>query len=245
MNWRQAFAALSVLGVLWVVSLHSWLRKRDDSLPVAASRPAGHKPWRLLARSKTVWLLCAQYLALVFPWFFLITWAPTFIDERFHVSPAQSTALKVLPLLFGGLGALTSGFISAPVTRWTGSTRAARRTIGCLGFAGASGGLALTASLHAPLAAVLAVALSSFCNDLAMPVAWGTAAEVGGDWSATVSATMNMVGNVGGALYGLTAGLVLQATHHHWDVVLYMGAAVYSLGVPIWLAIDPVSRIDR
>ena len=43
-----------------------------------------------------------------------------------------------------------------------------------------------------------------------MPVAWGTAAEVGGNWSATVSAMMNMAGNAGGALYGLMAGLVLQ-----------------------------------
>jgi predicted MFS family arabinose efflux permease len=234
MTWRWAFPALGVLGVAWAISFHPWLRKDGNFRPVM-DRPAEHnKPWRMLARSRTVWLLSGQYLALVFPWFFLITWAPTFIDERFDLTPAQSTRLKVLPLLFGGMGALLSGFISAP-----------RRTIACIGFAGASAGLVLATLIHAPLPAVLAVAFSSFCNDLVMPVAWSTAADVGGEWSATVSATMNMVGNVGGALYGLSAGLVLQATHHNWDAVLYMGSAVYLIGVLIWLAIDPVSRIHR
>ena len=56
---------------------------------------------------------------------------------------------------------------------------------------------------------------------------------------------MNMMGNLGGALYGPTAGLVLSATHHNWNAVLYMGAAVYLTGFFMWLAIDPVTPIDR
>ena len=50
----------------------------------------------------------AQYFALSFPWYFLITWAPTFIDERFHVDVTRSTMLKVLPLFMGGLGSFFS-----------------------------------------------------------------------------------------------------------------------------------------
>ncbi len=244
LSWRQAFAALSLLGAAWAISFHKWYRKRDDFQAVSADRAPGARPFGILARSKTVWLLCGQYVALVFPWYFLITWAPTFIDERFHVSAAESTGLKVLPLLFGGLGALTAGLISTPLARWTGSIEVTRRTICCIGFAGASAGLMLATVLHNPIAGVLAVALSSFCNDLVMPVAWGTAAEVGGKWSGTVAGMMNMAGNAGGALYGLTAGLVLEGTHQNWNAVLYMGAAVYLAGIPMWLAIDPVSRIE-
>jgi hypothetical protein len=54
---------------------------------------------------------------------------------------------------------------------------------------------------------------------------------------------MNMTGNAGGAIYGLTAGLILQGTHHNWNSVLYMGAAVYLTGVPIWMALDPVKAV--
>jgi len=242
LTWRQTFAALSILGGAWAIPFYrSW----RGSAPLAARhsvQPAA-KPWGMLARSGTVRLLCGQYLALVFQWFFLITWAPTFIDERFHVDATESTILKVLPLFFGGIGALISGTISGPLSQLLG-LRAARRAICCVGFAGASAGLILAAALQNPVAAVLAVSLSSFCNDLVMPVTWATAADVGGNWSATVAAMMNMAGNAGGALYGLTAGLVLERTHHDWSAVLYMGAIVYLAGLPMWLTLDPVKRID-
>ena len=156
----------------------------------------------------------------------------------------ESTIFKVLPLFFGGIGAMISGTISGPLSRLLG-LGTARRAIFCVGFAGASAGLILAAALQNPVAAVLAVSFSSLCNDLVMPVTWATAADVGGNWSATVSAMMNMAGNAGGALFGLTAGFVLERTHHDWSAVLYMGAIVYLAGLPIWLALDPVKRIDE
>ncbi len=55
---------------------------------------------------------------------------------------------------------------------------------------------------------------------------------------------MNMAGNAGGALYGLTAGLLFEHTHQNWSAVLQMGVVVYLAGVPIWLVLDPVKPID-
>lgn len=242
LTWRQTFIVLGVLGVAWAIAFRSWFGAGNGPSPQATR---GQAPWGIFARSRIVWLLCGQYFALVFQWYFLITWAPTFIDERFRTGPAESTALKVLPLFFGGLGALTAGLIAAPLTRWTGSVERTHKIIGCVGFAGASVGLLLATVLHAPLPGVLAVAFSSFCNDLAMPIIWGTANDVGGNWSGTVSGTMNMMGNLGGALYGLTAGLILQSTHHDWNAILYMGAAVYLTGGLMWMAIDIVTPIER
>jgi hypothetical protein len=54
-----------------------------------------------------------------------------------------------------------------------------------------------------------------------------------------------MMGNLGGALYGPVAGMVLQRSHHNWDSVLLMGAAVYTTGVLMWLAMDPSTQIDQ
>lgn len=243
LDWRQTFSVIAVLGVAWAAAFYRWFR-RHGATPGNFPQAVAHKtPWAMFARSKTVWLLCGQYLALVFPWFFLITWAPAFIDERFHPSAAEGTALKVLPLFCGGLGALASGFIAAPLARWIGAVGRAHRMIACAGFAGAAGGLALATVFRDPIPGVLAVALSSFCNDLVMPIAWGTATEVAGEWSGTVSATMNMTGNFGGALYGFVAGLILESTRHNWNAVLYTGAAAYFCGALIWVLLDPVSRI--
>jgi ACS family glucarate transporter-like MFS transporter len=241
MGWRAAFLALSLIGLAWAVAFRRWfpLTPRVDA---AVVRPS--IPWGTFARSKTVWLLCGQYFALVFPWFFLVTWVPAFIDERFHPAAGAATIYKVLPLLFGGLGALAGGLLSGPLSHRLGGLGRARKTLAFAGFAGASGFLCAASALHSAPAGVLAIACSSFCNDLVMPTAWGTASDVAGRWSGTVSAIMNMVGNTGGALFGFTAGVILQATHHNWNLILYMNAAVYLTGIVMWLAIDPERQIE-
>lgn len=242
-NWQQTFTVIGMLGVIWAMAFFVWFRRHGaapGNLPHATKVAT---PWASFAHSKTVWLLCGQYLALVFPWFFLITWAPTFIDERFHPAPVEGTALKILPLFCGGLGALTSGSIAAPLARWTG-TAAAHRLIAITGFAGAAAGLVAATMFRTPLAGVLAVAFSSLCNDLVMPIAWGTATDVAGEWSGTVSGMMNTLGNLGGAIYGLAVGLILGSTHHNWNIVLFMGTAFYLSGAVMWMAIDPVSPIE-
>ncbi len=233
LTWRQTFSALGVLGFVWAGAFFRWSRRHGET-PGNLPHATGSKtPWAMFLRSRTVWLLCGQYFALVFPWFFFITWAPTFIDERYHPSAVEGAALKFLPLFCGGLGALTSGFIGR-----------GHKLVACLGFAGAAAGLIVATRMHSAVPGVFAVAFSSFCNDLVMPVAWGTATEVGGKWSGTVSGIMNMTGNFGGALYGLTAGVILEATHHDWTPVLLTGAAFYICGVPMWLALDAATPIE-
>jgi ACS family glucarate transporter-like MFS transporter len=241
MGWRAAFLSLMAIGLAWALAFRRWFPKSHKPERLEAHPPI---PWGVFAKSKTVWLLCGQYFALVFPWFFLVTWAPAFIDERFHPAAAAGAILKMLPLLFGGLGALLGGLATAPLAHRLGSLGRARRILACLGFAGASGFLVLAAGRSGAVAGVALVALSSFSNDVVMPTAWGTAADVAGRWSGTVSGIMNMVGNLGGALFGFTTGVILEATHHDWNMVLYMNAAMYLAGFLIWLALDPERPID-
>jgi ACS family glucarate transporter-like MFS transporter len=254
MDWRLAFVAFGSLGVLWTIAFALWFKDnpRDNTSVNQAelnllkhnAPPAPHGfPWRDLLASRTVVLLCLQYFALSFPWYFLITWAPTFIDERSHLDVTHATFLKTLPLLMGGIGSITCGLLSKPLARWTGSVKTARKLSACFGFAGASACLILATMLKDPYFVVPAIAMSSFCNDLIMPAAWGAVMDIAGSYSGTVAGAMNMIGNLGGALYGTVSGLVLQMSHRNWDYVLYMGAAVYIAGFIIWTQLDPVTAI--
>ena len=119
----------------------------------------------------------------------------------------------------------------------------ARKISACTGFAGASAFLILATMLHDPYLVVPAIAMSSFCNDLVMPAAWGAVMDISGSYSGTVAGSMNMIGNLGGALYGTAAGWVCRRPNRNWDYVLYMGAAVYLIGFVIWTQIDPVTPI--
>lgn len=190
-SWRSAFAIFGTLGVFWAIFFYRWFRDNPRDNPkvnpgelrlLANTHASGHGsvPWAKFLAAPQVWLLCAQYFCLSYSWYFYITWLPTYLKEARHLDPATIARYATLPLFFGGIGALFSGFIAAPVTRAVGSVKRSRRLVSVIGFLGASGFLFASTLLGNPLFAVLAMACASFCNDLALPNAWGVCMDVGG-----------------------------------------------------------------
>ncbi len=258
MNWRRAFELFGAIGLVWAVAFFMWFRDnpRDNKKLNAAelellreSQDLGaghaHVPWRKFVRSPQVWLLCLQYAVLSYGWYFYITWLPVYLQEGRRVDITRGALLAGLPLFLGGLGSLICGFVSAPVTRFTGSVARTRRLMACIGFAGASGLLLLSTRLHDPFAAMLAMGFASFSNDLVMPGAWGACMDVGGKYAGTLSGAMNMAGNIGGAMSPMIIGYLLQLTNKNWDLTFYVSAAVYFTGAFVWLFIDPVTPLER
>ena len=84
---------------------------------------------------------------------------------------------------------------------------------GFFGLLGAAVMLVIAIQFKNPLLAVLSVGMASFCNDLAMPGAWGACMDVGGRFAGSLSGSMNMMGNAGGALAPMIVPFVLKATH--------------------------------
>jgi MFS family permease len=256
-GWRHAFEIFGCLGAIWAAVFWWWYRDdpRDNPRLNAAERElvresaalaSGHGdvPWLKMLRSRQVWMLCWQYFFLSYGWWFYITWLPTYLTEGRHLAMGSSEWLSVLPLFFGGLGNPASAFAGSLITRWTGSVTRSRRTMGCAGFLGAAGFLLYSTTVHDPLFAMLAIAMASFSNDLVMPGAWAAAMDVGGKYAGTLSGAMNTWGNLGGALSPLATGYILHWSHGNWNLSLYVSAAIYSLGVLCWLALDPVTPLD-
>jgi ACS family glucarate transporter-like MFS transporter len=240
MDWRGAFLWLSVIGLVWAAGFLRWFPKAVKA-PVGAA--AEGIPWGRILRSRGVWLLCAQYFALVFPWYFLVTWMPAFVDERFHPAETMGAILKLLPLLFGGAGCFFGGFVASPLARRIGGLGRARKVLAVFGCGGASACLVLAAAQHEAVLGVGMVGMASLFADLVMPTAWATAGDMAGRWAGTVSGLMNLFGNLGGALFGFIAGVILQETNHNWDYVLFMNAAMYGACIVLWLMLDPDSEI--
>lgn len=257
MSWRHAFELFGAIGVVWAIFFYRWYRDNPRDNPhvnaaelhllrhaEALAQGHGSVPWAKFVRSRTVWLLCAQYFCLSYGWYFYITWLPTYLKESRGLEIGTSAVLAGLPLFLGGLGSLFCGMISAPVTRLTHSVAATRKLMAYIGFTGASLLLVLSIHLGNPVAAMLAMGMASFCNDLAMPGSWGACMDVGGKYAGTLSGTMNMMGNVGGAVSPMAIGYMLRWTHHNWDITFYVSAAVYFCGSFFWIFMDPVTPID-
>ncbi len=256
-SWRWAFVIFGALGLLWAAAFAAWFR--DDPathpavnaaelalLPDARRQSAAHAhvPWSKFLRSRSLLLLWVQYFCLTYPWYFYITWLPTWLQERHHLSSSGSAGYAVLPLLFGGIGCLVSGFVLAPLSRRVHSLVLGRRLIGFFGFFGAACLMALCSQLHNPAWAMIAMALASFCNDVTMPVSWGACMDMGGRYAGTVSGSMNMVGNLAGFVSPVLGGYILKATGGNWNLFLYSMAAVYLMGALCWPAIDPVTPLE-
>lgn len=265
MSWRMAFVLFGAMGVVWAAIFYWWFRdKPSEHSSVNAGELAllagnedmagghGNVPWGKMLRSRTIWLLWAQYFLLSYPWYFYITWLPTFLRDRYPaLTDGERAGLAIFPLFFGGLGSLFCGFVSAHVTRWTGTTSRTRRVMACLGFFGAAGMLAAFiffqraetgSTLGAALVAMVMLGLASFCNDLVMPGAWAACMDVGGKYAGTVSGSMNMMGNIAGFVAPSIGGMLMD--RNLAVVFLYTMAASYLIGGLCWPLIDPVTPLE-
>jgi ACS family glucarate transporter-like MFS transporter len=255
-NWRWAFVLFGGFGVVWVVFFYRWYRDnpRDHPSVNAAElallegsehASAGHArvPWAKLLKTRSVWLLWLQYFWLSFPWYFNITWLPTYLQQHWKLAPAEAARFAILPLFFGGLGSLFCGSISAGFARRVGLATS-RRILATSGFLGAAVFLTLSIQFHDPKWAMLSMGMASFCNDLAMPPSWAACMDIGGKYAGTVSGSMNMMGNLAGYLSPVAGGYILAATGRDWNLFLYVLAAVYLSGTLIWPFIDPETPIE-
>jgi sugar phosphate permease len=256
MTWRKTFMTLGSVGVVWAFFFYRWYRDNPRDNPnVNAAELAllkgtehlagghAHVPWGKFARSRQVWMLCAQYFCLSYPWYFYITWLPTYLRSARHVDVTKSAVLGGLPLFLGGIGCLLSGLIARYLNRHTGSTARTRRILAYTGFTGACGLLLLASQFEDVVLTMVAMGFASFCNDLVMPGSWGAAMDVGGRYAGTLSGTMNMMGNIGGSLSSFLIGVILQHTHN-WQILFYVSAGVYFMGNFCWMALDPVTPLE-
>jgi len=250
-GWRWAFVHFAAAGIVWCAVFLFWFRD-DPALHrsvnaaelqlleesrVLTSHRAGQAHWLRVLLTPPVMVLGLQYFCFSYGWYFYITWLPTYLREGRGQSPARAAALAVLPLLFGGIGSLTTGL--AP-------KRLPRRAIAIGGFVATAILLLAVTRLHSVVPAMLAMGLASFASDLTMPISWDACVEIGGPYCATVAASMNMLGNLGGFVAPVVGGMILAHTSGNWNLVIEVMAVLSMISALCWLYLDPeAARRER
>lgn len=255
-NWRLAFGIFGLLGLAWALLFARWFRNDPRQhpavnaaeaalLPPARDEASGGElaaPWRLLLGRPALWLLCGQYMACCYGWFFFVTWFPTYLLEVHKYGLKEGAVLAGLPLFMGGIGSMLAGVVAPRLEARLG-IRLGRRLLGVAGTLGAGGCLLIATTVREPLLAVAAIAVASFCNDFILPVSWTTCMDIGGRYVGTVSAAMNMMGNLGGVVSPVVLGYVVGQTGN-WNLTFVITAVVYAFGAACWWALDPVTSLD-
>jgi MFS family permease len=260
LTWRQAFTAFAMLGIIWAVIFYLWFRDNPREHPGvnegelallegAEGNLDRHAtiPWGKFFTTPTVLLLWLYYFCISYVWYFYITWLPTYMNEALHLDGTKSVnaILAGLPLFLGGIGCFTGGWLANVIAKRIGGLGRARRFVGAAGLLGAGALLALSIGIGDPTWAMIAMGLSSFCNDLSMPGAWSACMDVGGKSAGSLSGSMNMMGNLGGALGPVVVAHLLAWTNNNWHVPLLVAAGTYLIAAVCWMFIDPVTPLEE
>jgi len=261
LGWRLAFVALGVPGIVWAVAFYYSFRDNPAEHPsvndaelnfiaggVAVATHAEHPrvPWGLVLRSANVWLLGTIITCGSFTTYMFFSWYPTYLQLGRRVAAEESSWMASMVLAGGAVGSIVSGYLSDWLVRRTGDKRWTRRGIG--GFAFASAGLAMIASIHFESPWLSAACATWACLAVHLHVApwWGVVTEISGKHLGALFGLMNSMGVPGAVTSQIFLGSFVDwmkgmghVGRDQWDPAFYIYGSVLIVGAVCWLLVDP------
>jgi sugar phosphate permease len=204
---------------------HDQVEEEDDTPAVAGLYGA-------LVKRPTLWAAGMANFGLDFVNFMFLTWYPTYLTQKYHMSLSKMGVMAMEPYLFGLITVLGSGAIVRRMVNNGRDSVSARKIMISLGLILGTVTLFVTPFINNIYASVTCMSLGyAFVMSILGPM-WSTAAEIGGKKGAGfVSGFINFVGNVGGILSPLLMGFVLQYFNSFTPAILISAAVTLVCAV--------------
>jgi ACS family glucarate transporter-like MFS transporter len=255
LGWRLTFGVLMAIGLAWAIGWWLWFRDEpEQSTTISAAEvdhiranrqqidhDEGEDAQKLtasdLAGSSQVRLLCLQYFASNFTFFFCLThWFP-YLQTQYGLSSGATGAYAAMPLICGAIGNWTSGALVDELYR-RGRWRLSRRLPAAVGFTLATIGVLMSMNQTSAMPAVAWFCVAIFGADMTLAPSWSTCMDIGRQHSGVVSGTMNMAGNIGAFITTL-AYAYLKDWSGTQSTFFYVAAGLNLVAVVCWGLIDP------
>jgi len=237
-RWRLLFASYAIPGILWTVAFLTLIPSRRLPSDRSHTETRGPVDWTRMFRSGSLALLCAQQFFRAAGMVFFLTWFPTFLQKTRGVSSLESGVLTTVAGIGGVLGSLSGGFVSDWMLRRTGNSRLSRQGIAVVGMAACSGLIVASYFIDDVRHSIILIALGAFCATFGGVSGYTVAIKFGGKHVATVFSTMNMCGNIGAALFPITAGWLVARTGN-WNLILFLFAGIMAVDAVCWALLNP------
>lgn len=237
-RWRILLAAYAIPGVLWTTVFLFWIPA--SRLPVVRRESrAGESPdWTKMLTSGSLLLLCGQQFFRAAGMVFFLTWFPVFLQKTRGVTTLESGVLTTIAGAGGVLGSLSGGFVSDWLLQRTGNSRLSRQGIAVVGMASCSVLIILAWFATDVHSSIALISLGAFCATFGGVSGYTVAIRFGGNQVATVFSAMNMCGNIGAALFPITAGWLVAATDN-WNLILFLFAGIMAVDAVCWALLNP------
>ena len=237
-RWRLLLAAYAIPGVVWTVAFLGMISLRK--LPATENTRHVRSPvdWSVMLRSWPLALLCGQQFFRAAGMVFFVTWFPTFLQKTRDVSLLGSGILTTVAGVGGVVGSLTGGFFSDWLLKRTGNSRMSRQGIAVVGMSICSLLIVASYFVHDVNHSIALITLGAFFATFGGVSGYTVAIGFGGRHVATVFSTMNMFGNMGAALFPVTAGWLVAQTGN-WNLILFLFAGVMAIDALCWALLNP------
>lgn len=237
-RWRILLAAYSLPGFMWAGVFLAVIS--SQKLPATESTNKVRAPvdWSRMLCSGPLALLCAQQFFRAAGMVFFVTWFPTFLQKTRDVSLLGSGVLTTVAGVGGVLGSLSGGFASDWLLLRTGNSRLSRQGIAVAGMACCSLLIVASYFVRDVNSSIALITVGAFCATFGGVSGYTVAISFGGRQVATVFSTMNMFGNLGAALFPITAGWLVAQTGN-WNLILFLFAGIMAIDAVCWALLNP------
>ncbi|MEZ6133847.1 MAG: MFS transporter [Pirellulaceae bacterium] len=237
-RWRLLLVVYAIPGIVWSALFLAVISMRILPSADTSTKPRAAVDWSQMFRSRPLALLCGQQFFRAAGMVFFMTWFPTFLQKTRDVSLLGSGVLTTVAGVGGVVGSLTGGFFSDWLLQKTGNQRLSRQGIAVVGMGMCSLLIVASYFVHDVNYSIALISLGAFCATFGGVSGYTVAISFGGRHVATVFSTMNMFGNMGAALFPVTAGWLVAQTGN-WNLILFLFAGVMAIDALCWALLNP------
>ncbi|HZU08335.1 MAG TPA: MFS transporter [Pseudacidobacterium sp.] len=247
-GWRVSFLITGVFSATWILwwlthyrkpAEHPKVSRRElDLIHRDPPQPTIHIPWKKLIAYRQTWAFSLGKFLTDPIWWFYLYWLPKFFDARFHLGLSHLGLPLIIVYNASAVGSIGGGWLPALIHR-TGMDMVKARLTAMLLCAVAVTPIFFASSTKSEWVAVgllsLAAAahqgwsanLFTTASDMFPKTAVGAVVGIGG-----------MAGSVGGVLFSLSAGWVLQITHSYASL-FGIAASAYLIALVVVRLLAP------
>lgn len=229
-GWRAAFLITGVFSASWIVWWSIKYRKPREALDWSqgvVTAPTGGSAlawWRLLAHRQTWGFVVGKFLTDPVWWFYLF-WLPGYFSTRFSLDLSHIGLPLVVVYLFSTVGSIGGGWLPSGYVRLGLSLKSARLaamlTCACLVVP-----IFMAGELRSEWVAVALLSMAAAAHQGWSANIFTTASDMfPAEYVGTVVSFGQVGGALGGAIFALVAGHILQLTHSYVILFLYSAFA--------------------
>jgi len=218
-GWRMVFYLAGAVGIFWVLWWALAYRDGGDEARTA-ERP--------VAISKLLSIRCVQTLVFAkfmsdSAWYFLLFWLPKYLYDARHFDIKQVSYYAWIPYAASGIGSFVGGYFSSSLLKRGWSLDRARKT--ALGLSAAMMPVVMLVPLMPVHSALALFSIAFFCQQswsglvMTVPADVLPLSAVG-----TVSGFVGFGGAMGGAIFGMVAGYLLQHGFGYQTLFILVGS---------------------